>query len=126
MSSKKYVFGKLGAAIDEAKRETLRVKIQRIINRWCPILGVSVNEWNIREMKSYWGSCDSRAKKITFDSKLADMSPKFLEVTVVHELMHLVTKEAGHDDRFYALMDQHVPHWRKLHVKHAGRMTPKS
>lgn len=122
----KSLLRQLDDANEEARREKLRLRIQELIDTWAPRLGVSVSDWNIRTMKTYWGSCDARQRKMTFDSKLVDMSPAFQEVTVVHELMHLVTGDAGHDDRFYALMDKHVPHWRRLHAKYAGHMTPQS
>lgn len=113
------------SAVQEAAARTkLREEIQELIFEWQPKLGVHVDQWNLRDMKMYWGSTNPATRKITFDSKLADMSPAFLKVTVVHELVHL--RVPGHTDEFYALMDQHVPGWRKLHDEHAGRMTPKS
>lgn len=122
----KSLFRQIDEATEEAARAKLGVRIQQLINKWSPILGVTVAEWNIRTMKTYWGSCDHRARKMTFDSKLADAPPALQEMIVVHELMHLVTKAGGHDDAFYALMDRHLPNWRRLHNKYAGHMTPKS
>lgn len=122
----KSLLRQLGEAVDEAGRAKLRVRIQGLIDKWSPRLGVSVNDWNIRTMKTYWGSCDPKARKLTFDSKLMSATPALQEMIVVHELMHLVTKDGGHDGMFYALMDKHLPNWRKLHAKYAGRMTPQS
>jgi len=101
-------------------RRRLAARIQRLLNKWEPILGVHVNEWRIQEMKLYWASINERERRITFNLKLLDMSPAFQEVTVVHELVHLLTD--GHDARFFELMDKHVPNWRKLHAKYAEPM----
>ena len=100
------------------QRSRLRARIQRLLDKWVPKLGVNVADWNIRTMKTYWASVNEGAGKITFNSKLAEMSPRFLESTVVHELVHMLTH--GHDARFYALMDQHVPGWRRLHDRYSA------
>jgi predicted metal-dependent hydrolase len=102
-------------------REQLRARIQRLINKWGPRLGVHPKEWDIKSMKTYWASTDSANCRLTFNLKLAEMSPAFLEVTVVHELVHCLTD--GHDRRFYELMDRHVPNWRRLHEKYAEPLT---
>ena len=102
-------------------REQLRTRIQRLIAKWEPILGVHVREWNIKPMKTYWASANEDAGKITFNLKLADMSPAFLNATVVHEMVHFLTD--GHDQRFYALMDRHVPNWRRLHERYSEPLT---
>lgn len=114
----------LDEIIEHQAREKLRAKIQRLIDKWSPILGVHVHDWKIRRMRSYWGSTDPATGRITFDAKLADMSPAFLQVTVVHELVHL--RVGGHTPKFYEIMDRSVPGWRRLHGRYAGRMTPQS
>ncbi len=118
------LFSRARQISEEATREELRARIQRLIDHWEPILGVRVGDWHLRDMKLYWGSTDPKSRRITFDSKLSTMSPSFLKVTVVHELVHL--RVPGHTDEFYKLMDQHIPGWRRLHAQYAGRMTPKS
>lgn len=109
---------------EHRERERLRARIQRLIDKWQPILGVHVREWNIRTMKTYWASINEARGKITFSMKLAEMSPAFQEVTIVHELVHLLTH--GHDQRFYELMDRHVPSWRRLHEKYSEPLTRES
>ena len=102
----------------------LCAKIQRLIAEWEPKLGVHVRACDVRPMKTYWASTNEAEGKITFNLKLAEMSPAFLKVTVVHELVHLLTD--GHDAKFFALMDRHVPGWRKLHAKYDEPLTQHS
>ena len=102
----------------------LRERIQRLLDKWQPKLGVQVHHWNLRDMKKYWGSTNPQTREITFDSKLSGVTAPYLEITVVHELVHLL--EPGHTPRFYALMDKHVPNWRRLHEQYAGPMTVNS
>ena len=42
--------------------------------------------------------------------ELAKKRPECLEFVVVHEMVHLL--ERSHNDRFVALMDEHLPNWR--------------
>jgi predicted metal-dependent hydrolase len=38
------------------ERRRLRKCIQRLLDKWQPILGVQIGDWDLREMKMYWGS----------------------------------------------------------------------
>jgi predicted metal-dependent hydrolase len=105
---------KFGRQLDRA---WLHDNIQLLVDKWEPILGVRVQAWDIKPMKTYWASVNEHEGKITFNLKLADKPHTFLEVIVVHELVHFLTD--GHDRRFYELMDRHVPNWRRLHARYA-------
>ncbi len=107
-----------------ADRRRLAARIGRLIKTWEPILGVHTREWRIREMKTYWASVNEAEGKITFSLRLLEMPRAFVETTVVHELVHLLTN--GHDAKFYALMDRHVPGWRKLHDQFSEELTQHS
>ena len=50
------------------------------------------------------------AERVTLNLELARRDPSLLEYVIVHELAHLV--ERGHNARFYAVMDEHLPDWR--------------
>lgn len=113
---------KLDCDVSEHQRLVrLSARIHRLIKKWEPILGVHVKEAHHQPLKMYWASANEREHKITFNSKLVDMSPAFVEVTVVHEMVHFLTD--GHDKKFYELMDRHVPNWRRLHAKYAEPLT---
>jgi predicted metal-dependent hydrolase len=114
--------GQLDRDVTEHQRmERLSARIRQLIKKWEPILGVHVKEAHHQPLKTYWASANEATRKITFNSKLADMSPAYVEVTVVHEMVHFLTN--GHDKRFYELMDRHVPGWRRLHAKYAEPLT---
>jgi predicted metal-dependent hydrolase len=61
-------------------------------------------------MTSRWGSCSTKSKRISINLRLAAFDPRFIEATVVHELVHLW--EPNHGLRFYARMDALLPTWR--------------
>ncbi len=68
--------------------------------------------WNMRRMKSVWGSCHWRKRELTFNSELAVKARDLVDYVVVHELTHL--KVHDHGPSFYALMDERLPGWRDL------------
>lgn len=91
-------------------RERLRELVPRLLEKWQEKLGVEVREWGIKRMKTKWGSCNSKARRIWLNVELIKKPPACLEYVVVHELVHLVV--AKHDERFLGLMGRHLPTWR--------------
>jgi predicted metal-dependent hydrolase len=63
-------------------------------------------------MKTKWGSCTIPARRILVNLELVKKPVRCLEYIIVHELIHL--HERHHNDRFIALMDRHLPNWRKI------------
>lgn len=99
---------------ESKERKKLQSRIQRLIDKWQPILGVSI-DWDLRKMKMYWGSSNKATRHITFNTELAQLPPRYIEYIVVHELVHHRTD--GHDPRFYELMDEYLPGWRKMNAR---------
>lgn len=100
------------AVLDAWYRAQLRYRIAALIRTWEPIMGVSVAECGVRRMRSRWGSCNIRARRIWLNLELARRRPECLEYVVVHEMVHLL--ERGHNRRFYAFMDAFLPNWRAI------------
>lgn len=100
-------------------REQIKKEIPPLIKKWEPIMGVSVNDWGVKKMKTRWGTCNVRAKRIWLSLDLAKRSPEFLEYIVVHEMTHIL--ERLHSPRFYGLMDRFMPGWRDVDQKLGGR-----
>lgn len=96
--------------LQEWYREQLRERIPPLLAQWQPVLGVQINDWGIKRMKTRWGTCNITARRIWLNLELIKKPAHCLEYIVVHELMHLL--ERNHNDRFTALMDHHLPHWR--------------
>ena len=93
-------------------RERLKEVTPPLIARWEPVLGVTVAEWGVKRMKTRWGSCNVRARRIWLNLALAEKSPGCLEYVLVHEMVHLL--EASHNARFHALMTRYLPNWPML------------
>jgi len=98
--------------LHEWYRRQLQSSIPDLLVKWQPIIGVTINEWRIRRMKSRWGSCNIIDRRIWLNLELAKMSTHCLEYVVVHELTHLL--ERYHNARFWSLLDRFLPDWREL------------
>ena len=98
----------------QEKLGRLRARIRRLLLKWEQRLGVSVQSWQVKDAKDYWATMDDH--EIWFAADLSDMPAAFVEVIVVHELVHQLTK--GHDPEFFALMDCHLPGWRRIHARY--------
>ncbi len=92
-------------------RQELKKLIPALLGEWQARLGVRVTGWGIKRMKTKWGSCSVDAGRIWLNVELAKKPPQCLEYILVHELVHL--RERRHNDRFLALMDEHLPDWRQ-------------
>lgn len=99
-------------AMREWYRRQLKAQVPALIEKWEKRIGVKVNSWGVRQMKTKWGSCNTTAKRIWINLELAKKPPQCLEYIVVHEMVHLL--ERTHNERFVAYLDQYLPHWRSL------------
>jgi len=91
-------------------RKQLKIQIPPLIQKWEKVVGVQVNDWGVKQMKTKWGACNIEAKRIWLNLELAKKPPICLEYILVHELVHL--HEKNHNERFIALMNQFMPKWR--------------
>jgi predicted metal-dependent hydrolase len=98
--------------LEAEERRLLVERIPELIARWEPTMGVIVTAWGIKRMRTRWGTCNIRAKRIWLNLALVRFPPECLEYVVVHEMNHLL--ERGHTARFYALMDQWLPDWKNV------------
>ena len=96
--------------LNEWYRKELKKQIPIIIEKWEKIIGVSVNEWGVKQMKTKWGTCNNEANRIWLNLELAKKPLHCLEYIVVHEMIHLL--ERHHNNLFLAYMDKFIPRWK--------------
>jgi len=99
-------------------RRELKALIPPIIEKWEPTIGVKVESWGVKLMKTRWGSCNTTAKRIWINLELAKKNPACLEYIIVHEMVHLL--ERLHNERFIAYMDKFLPNWRSIKAELNG------
>jgi predicted metal-dependent hydrolase len=98
------------AVVEEWYRQQLKHAVPPLIAKWEPIMGVKVDRFFVRRMKTKWGSCNAATHCIRLNTDLAKKPCECLEYIVVHEMVHLL--EPTHNARFVALMDRFMPQWR--------------
>ncbi|WP_322155731.1 SprT family zinc-dependent metalloprotease [Paratractidigestivibacter sp.] len=69
--------------------------------------GLHASGWQLRDMKTRWGSCTPATGRIRINIRLAAYDPVCLDYVVAHELTHLA--EPSHNARFHALLDAAFP-----------------
>lgn len=89
----------------------LEKRVPLLIKKWEKIIGKEVKDFKIRRMKTRWGSCNFKKRKISINSELAKRPVYFLEYVVVHEMVHLIEK--SHNKNFKNLMTLFLPEWKK-------------
>lgn len=65
----------------------------------------------VRNMKRRWGSCSANGK-ITLSTELIKLPDIYTDYVIAHELCHL--KHHNHGDKFYALLSEIFPEWKKF------------
>lgn len=110
--------------MNEWYRNELKRILPAMVQKWEYELGVSVEFWGVKQMKTKWGACNVKAKRVWFNLELAKKPIYCLEYIVVHELVHLL--ERLHNERFLAYMNKYLPKWKqykeelnKLPISHA-------
>jgi predicted metal-dependent hydrolase len=97
--------------VKEFYRAELKKQLPPLIEKWEQKMGTTVNKWQVRQMKTKWGSCKTKDQKIILNLELAKKPPECVEYVVVHEMVHL--QERLHTERFKALLDQYMPSWKE-------------
>jgi predicted metal-dependent hydrolase len=66
-------------------------------------------DMRLQIMKVQWGSC-SPAGCLTLNPHLVKAPRECIDYVLLHELCHL--KEHNHSQKFYGLLERHLPGWR--------------
>ncbi len=87
----------------------LEDKLKILINRWENITGLKFNSWQVKKMKSRWGSCNSEKKTAIFNTELSKTKIKNIEYIILHELIH--TEIHTHNGDFISYLNKYMPNW---------------
>lgn len=93
-------------------RKQLKMLLPPLLEKWQTVMGVEAVSLGIKKMRTKWGSCSIKARRIWLNLELAKRPTQCLEYVLVHELVHLL--ERHHNERFLTLMDQFMPQWRQF------------
>ncbi len=103
------------AVMQEWHRSLLHQIVPELIRKWQPRLGVKVIGYFLQRMKTKWGGCNHRARRIRLNTELVKKPKDLLEYVVVHEMLHLI--EPTHSEKFFAILQKHYPTWREARAE---------
>lgn len=98
------------AAFYKWYRKELKTILPEIVTKWEARVGVKASEHKVKKMKTKWGTCNHKDKRIWLNIELIKKPLIHLEYVVLHELVHLIEKT--HNEVFLFHMDNHMPQWR--------------
>lgn len=102
--------------LEKIMREWYRCEMKKLLpsymDKWESIMKNYEVQCNIKIMKTRWGTCNIRERRIWLNLELVKFKPKYMEYVLVHEMIHLI--ERHHNKIFYGYMDYYLPHWRRL------------
>lgn len=93
-------------------RKELKLLIPPLIEKWEKAIGVNIAQWDIKQMKTKWGTCNIEKQRIWINLELSQKSTRCLEYIIVHEMLHLLVRH--HNDEFLALMVKYLPNWKQI------------
>lgn len=102
----------LGLSLTRFLKAQLESRIQESLPVWLEKTQQQVSDVRIKRMKTRWGSCNVRARRIWINFELIKLPDACLDYIILHEIVHLY--ERYHNKRFYAYMDEFMPDWQRI------------
>lgn len=93
-------------------RSHLKIVVPELIKKWGKRIGVKCDSFEIKQMRTKWGSCKIEKNKIILNLELAKKPSYCLEYIILHELIHLL--ERNHNDIFRSHLDRYMPNWKSI------------
>jgi predicted metal-dependent hydrolase len=111
------LFVKEGSSLEQRERvmtdwyrANLKKRSSPLIAKWQKKIGVELKDWQVKRMRTKWGTCNIEARRIWLNLELAKKPIHCLEYIIVHELVHFI--ERRHNDRYLSLMNKFLPNWK--------------
>lgn len=99
-------------AIDLLRKIELEKELSRLAAFAEGRVGAHATEWHVRTMKTRWGSCSVKLRRICLNSELAAYPISCAEAVSCHEACHLIVP--NHSDAFYAELSRAYPGYREV------------
>lgn len=96
----------------EFYRKEIKNEIEILLDECVKTVGKKPDEWRVKNMKTRWGTCNVKDKRIWLNLQLAKTPKECLRYVIIHELTHLYI--ANHGKEFQNLMDEFYPNWKEI------------
>lgn len=84
-------------------REELIRQAEPLFEKNLKAMNTEISEFRIKDMKTRWGTCNIKDRRIWLNLQLAKKPLLCLDYVIVHELSHLF--ERNHNKNFYKILD---------------------
>ena len=98
--------------LNDFYREALSERIAARLPLWETRTGLHPSAWQIKNMKTRWGTCNTATRKIWLNLQLAKQPPVCLDYVIAHELTHL--RYPGHGQNFKTFLTRAMPNWPEV------------
>lgn len=98
--------------LNDFYREALSNQIAARLPLWEARTGLHPSAWQIKNMKTRWGTCNTATRKIWLNLQLAKQPPVCLDYVIAHELTHL--RYPGHGQDFKTFLTRAMPNWPNI------------
>lgn len=103
---------KTKAFVSKWQRDVLHSEIEQRLPVWEKRTGLCCNSWQIKNMKTRWGTCNTLEKRLWFNLKLVQKPLVCLDYVILHELAHL--RYSNHSKAFWLFVQSFMPQWREI------------
>ncbi len=86
--------------------------LQDMLPKWEDRFGLSIEKLTIKVMKTRWGSCNAKRRRISINLDVARFPKKYIEYVLVHEMAHIF--EPNHGPGFKKIMNKMLPGWQEI------------
>ena len=100
--------------IDNWFRKQAKILYKEKLDYWYSIFSrkIPYPSLVIRKMKTRWGVCNTKDKKVTLNLELMKKDIECLDYVIVHELSHLVYQD--HSKKFWSVVEENYPEWKRV------------
>ena len=105
-------FKKKEEVMTEWYRVELKELLSQLVEKWKLQMQLDLNKWDVKQMKTKWGTCNAKTRSVWFNLELAKKPQRCIEYIIVHELAHLHFHK--HDEYFREFLSLYLPNWEDI------------